>query len=903
MNKSKQKELKTIIVKYSLCFPMFAFFCVVIFFLFDKKSMIDSADGLWQQYTYFLNCGDLIRTFFKNIFTDHIFELPMWDRTIGMGSDPFISSVGVTNYLFDPLYFLSVFTPAKYSEYVFDLIVIIKLYLSGISFIIFAYGRNYKNISVLAGSIIYVFSSTMFTVFLEPNFSFAFFGFPLLIFCSDCAWRGKSGYLYVLALSYCIIRSYYFTYMMLILLVVYCFIRYIFEHEKSIGGFFRLAGKFIFLTFIGGIIGGGIMFPSIVNMSKLNRLTRDYNFSLFDLETIKNIFSYIFTGTSPGGDVLSGVSSFVAISAICLFVSKKKEPVLKCCMALCILSFAFPFIGSLFNGFNAPTYRYIFSFLFCVSYMATVTYDSLKEFKGRTWYISLGISVIYGAICFLFVDVYSAISAISLFFSTLSVGIINLLRLHSKRIRNILYISTIFVSCIIIGYTCFHLLLSPLMMDSGSVYESVFVKCGMPFRKEVDSSQYRTDTLNAEFAENVMNSSMAANISGYDFYHSNQNQLIEDYYSSLAVLGNPMGFSHTGFRGRCYAEILNACNYIVRPCEKKTCIKAPYSYEYLKSNGEYSLFKSTNDISLIYFYDNVIPLEKYMDLDPVTRETNLMYYMVVDEPITIEKNIIHDAVLVPYEFGECENVSVVDDSIIVQEGGGYITLYPDDIEHGQISIYLSGLRSSNSDYMYKNAIALMDQDKKPVVIDYSAQYSTYGAYYTGNDDIVFSFESINENIDSIYLIFLNEGEYDLDSIQIYSRPYEIMDQTLDAFYDHADMDNITYDFTGNHLDITASCDSDRYLFISVPYSEGWKVEIDGSPVDIIKANITFMAIPITKGTHNIEMTYKTPNLLLGWTISALGLLLFAGYLFYEKKNSTFITYTSSGNHSNNSQGT
>jgi uncharacterized membrane protein YfhO len=44
-----------------------------------------------------------------------------------------------------------------------------------------------------------------------------------------------------------------------------------------------------------------------------------------------------------------------------------------------------------------------------------------------------------------------------------------------------------------------------------------------------------------------------------------------------------------------------------------------------------------------------------------------------------------------------------------------------------------------------------------------------------------------------------------------------------------------------------------------------------------------MAIPISAGTHNIEMTYCTPNLNLSLTISAIGILLAAGYLILEKK--------------------
>ena len=110
-----------------------------------------------------------------------------------------------------------------------------------------------------------------------------------------------------------------------------------------------------------------------------------------------------------------------------------------------------------------------------------------------------------------------------------------------------------------------------------------------------------------------------------------------------------------------------------------------------------------------------------------------------------------------------------------------------------------------------------------------------------------------------------------------------MSQTLDAFYEHADMEDISYEYSGNHLNISTTTDSDSYLYIAIPYSEGWKAKVDGKETGIINANITFMAIPITAGNHVVEMTYCTPRLYLGLCISAFGIILTAGYLIIEKK--------------------
>ena len=882
MNKAIHKKYSNTIVKYSGCYLVFLFFCVLFFFFIDNKAMFNCNDGLKQQYTVFVYSGNYIKLIFRNFFIDHIFEFPMWDSTIGMGSDP----SNICNPLSTPL--LSVFSalvPKKYSEFAFDLIVIIRLYLSGLSFLYFVKEKGFEGIKAISGALVYVFSSTTFIVFSQLNFSTVFIMFPLLLLGAEKLWTKKTGILYAVVLTYSFILSYYFTYMMLIHLVIYCIIRFIYEKEHTIKRFVSLLSSFVIHTILSIIIGAGSILPSLLNLAKLSRLKTHYDLSIVDLETVKRFFFYGFSCFQADGDSYIGVSSFAAVAVICLFVSKKKAPVIKWCTSLCLLSFAFPIVGSFFNGFNYSSYRYIFSLILCIAYLITLTFDSIKMFKGMIWCISFIFSIIYGGICFFYKENdWAACSAYSLIATVLLVGLINLIGNHIEHIREKLYLFVIFVSCIIIGYTCIHIEFGSSMMDNGTVYDTVFVDGGMLLKKSVNDSKYRTNVIDEDFSLTIVNSSMAAEVNGFDFYHSNQNQRVESYYTDLAVMSHPLEFSRNGFRGRCYLEIMNASNYIIKADRDETCIRAPYSYNYVKSNGEYSLYKSDMGVSLVYFYDNTISTERFMELDPVLRETNLMYSMVINDPEQKESSIISDVVEIPFEIVGYNGITSDGSKFYVNKEKGYITLKPSTTETGQISMLLSGLRCPETDnWHYRNAVVLLDPDGNPISIDYSAMCTTKDKYYYGNDDVIFSFESISEEVDSIRLYFYNIGEYNLDEIKIYSRPTEKMRQTIDAFYDHADIEDINYNYHGNHLDITATTESDRYLYIAIPYSEGWHATVDGTQVEIINANIAFMAIKLSAGTHSIEMTYATPNLYFGWSVSAVGIILFIGYIVYTKK--------------------
>ncbi|SDY09355.1 Uncharacterized membrane protein YfhO [Ruminococcaceae bacterium YAD3003] len=881
MTKNNRKALPNLIAKYSICYLIFAFFCVILFFIVDKKALFDINDGLKQQYNGFIYSGILLRKFLKNIFVDHVYEIPMWDSTIGMGSDQYI----LLNPLASPLTCLfSALVPNKYCEYAFNFLVILRLFTAGLTYLLFAYKKGYKNLNAIAGAMVYVFSSTTLVIISQIGFSVTFVLFPLLLLSADILWEKDKSILYVVILSYCVIMSFYFTYMMLILLFIYCVIKFIFEEKKSIKRFFSLFIRFFILSVISFCIGSAVILPGMLGLTSLSRLTTRYELSLLNIETLRRFFAYGFVSIQADGDSLIGVSSFVFVSAVCLLISKKKAPVLKWCLSLCFLSFAFPIVGSVFNGFNYSSYRYIFSLIFCIAYLVTVSFDSVNQFKGKIWYISLGASALYAVICFLFIDGYSGLSGVSLFITVLLVGLINTFERYFEQIREKAFLVVIFISCVIIGYSCIHIELNHGLLDSGTAYERVFLDGGNTLRQTVNDPNYRTDSINADFTTTIVNASMATELNGFDFYQSNQNQYVEFYYTDLGVISHPLGFSRNGFRGRCYLEILNTCNYIARSDENVTCIKPPYTYEYVKTEGDYSLYKSGRGVSLVYFYDDVISTKTYMNMDPVLRETNLMYSMVLDKPGQPESDVVSDVISVPFEI-EASDKAVIDGSkITILEDNVCIMLKPERIEAGQISVCLLGLRSSDvEDWYYRNTIILLDADNNPIAMDTSAQCKTTDTYYYGNDDVVFSFESIDDEINTIGLIFFSKGEYNLDSIRIYSRPYELMNKTLDAFYDHADMEDITYEYHGNHLSITASADTDRYLYIAIPFSKGWHAKVDGTPAQIIRANTAFMAIPLSAGSHSIEMTYVTPYLYLGWIISAAGIVLYFGYLFFEKK--------------------
>lgn len=76
----------------------------------------------------------------------------------------------------------------------------------------------------------------------------------------------------------------------------------------------------------------------------------------------------------------------------------------------------------------------------------------------------------------------------------------------------------------------------------------------------------------------------------------------------------------------------------------------------------------------------------------------------------------------------------------------------------------------------------------------------------------------------------------------------------------------------NKMEILTKSDANNLLFISNSFYPGWEAKIDGKKAKIYRANFTFQAVPIEKGTHKVELTYEPNTFKTGVMLAILGLL-------------------------------
>lgn len=89
-------------------------------------------------------------------------------------------------------------------------------------------------------------------------------------------------------------------------------------------------------------------------------------------------------------------------------------------------------------------------------------------------------------------------------------------------------------------------------------------------------------------------------------------------------------------------------------------------------------------------------------------------------------------------------------------------------------------------------------------------------------------------------------------------------------------------FSNNTIEGKINVTDNKFLFLSIPYSEGWEAKVDGKDTEILKANIGFMAIPLIKGEHKVELRYRVPGGSIGTLLTIIGWIIFITLIVIKK---------------------
>lgn len=187
---------------------------------------------------------------------------------------------------------------------------------------------------------------------------------------------------------------------------------------------------------------------------------------------------------------------------------------------------------------------------------------------------------------------------------------------------------------------------------------------------------------------------------------------------------------------------------------------------------------------------------------------------------------------------------------------------------------LNGLRSGSENNLLNIAgtkyILFKDDKGKPAVLP--------NENYMPRAYVVSNYEVIDNDKKAIERMLSEDFDY-RNTVVLTERP-EIEPQAGDMPAGKV----LSYEYRGNEVFAEVEMDRDGILFISDNYFPYWHAYSDNKELKILKANVTFRAIPLEKGKHQIEFKFHSPYYFAGGLMTISGLLVFGVTIVITRKN-------------------
>lgn len=883
---------RQIILAYSL---LFFVFCLIVFYPFYKNgtSLVwgqYAKDGLVQHFNAAAYWGEYLRQFFINLLHGR-FSLPMWDMSIGYGSDIFTT----LNYyaIGDPLNLIYIFSNKHTVEYFYDFAVILRMYLIGISFICYGWYLKKDSHGILFGSFVYLFSGFMFKSALRhPFFLNPMIYLPLLFLGVEKIYRKEKPYLFVGTVAIAAMSNFYFFYMLTAVTVIYALIRFP-SHKNQ--GFFKVLGRFSGWYLLGIGLSAVILCPVILgfmgnarNASSINYFTNLFYPKAYYLRVFIHSIGYenVVRGTSLNYAALT----YFAVIALFLQNGKEKRGY-QAAVLVAGVCLACPALSYMLHGFSYPMNRWVFAVALLAGMIVMEMYPNLLVLTRIQ-----KIGVLAGAVLYVLASACSVagnpkrvkFAVIMMAVTVVALFLVNDITVLSKGNRkHFVMLGLLTLSVSMAGYVNLSRRMSKITgeyLPSGTAYEML---CGNKMKLLTAQNRkmerlYRTDTLDVT----ANNWGLCNHVPGTSNYWSITDGNVSKTLQQFGLLGYQYKFKFQRLDQRAGLMNLFGVKYVIGNSDVKD--RAPKGFREIGKTGGSTLYENLRVLPFGYTYDHFILEEEYAKLNALEKEQAMLRYAVSDGK----------------QQGRAETFSPKTCTKRMDVGDNY-TFQRRKRKQKPLQVRIPGKFLKKNSYLYLQGIhgfGVRNKRRKHM-IDIGKNYNgirmkfqgrnfngvmqqEYSTYDTGSRDYVLKIRDVQaaQKEDEILTVnFVTRGDYRIDKISVVQVDEKAEDQAIEKLRKNEHLTNIQYD-GGNHFSGNIKTEDSKILCIPIPYSRGWSVTDQGRQVKPEKVNGMFLGLRISGGSHHLKFAYVTPGIKTGAILTMISILILAGIRIYERKN-------------------
>lgn len=890
---------------YGVYTLMFLLMCIGAFlpFFTEGKSFVWGAgveDGLSQHFSALAYYGEALREFFRNLLAGHP-KLVMWDMSLGYGAD----ILSTLNYyaIGDPLNLLYGFVSPKNTETMYNFMIVLRMYLAGITFIMYARKMKKRSYGTVIGALVYVFSGFCFRLGLRhPFFINPMIYFPLLCLGIEKIYQRERPYVFIFAVCVSAMSNYYFLYMLTIFAVIYAWIRfYKYTEENKMKNFFLTILKFGMYYTLGIAMAAVILLPSVIGFLGNGRYGNGADWKSlivypgkYYLLFIENFIGYGNMGSNTNAGYLPIVGIVVLFT---LFSQRMKHKKYRAAFIASIIALILPIFGYAFNGFSYANNRWAFALSFIVALLTAEMYPRLFVMSKRQQ-IGIGAGIIIYTVFCIIVNasgeeilknkgIMAACGLIAVFYILLLI----FQRLGydaQKRIVRVSMAILLLISVGVHGYYRFdpkEYAYTQEFMDQGQAYRTLKEDNIRMLSKANDPSVYRVHAEGYRYK----NYGLINHLNTISGYYSITAKCVTDTIKGYDTLGMQYADKYKGVDQRLGLLSLAGVKYITVAHNSQVAKDVssmgdvPYGVEKLRKKGNITLYKNKYALPFAYAYDSYMTEQQYEQLNGIGKEQAMLAQIILNQH-PADKEIQHNE---QRNGPDIQTISLPETRISSPKGKKYADITVPVEKDKETYLYFKNLvyhGKKNGDDKFiltgrkgtKGILVTQNDVQQKIHIQ-----STFNPYYFGRKDYIVKINhQTSKAKEKVRLNFLSPGEYEFDDISLITVPKKDVLARLKERKENS-MKQIQYE--GNHFRGVYHAKKDQILCVTIPYSKGWKATVNGNRTKIYKANGMFMGIIMKKGTQSVKLDYETPGLKIGAWISLVAWIGLGIYgLYFEK---------------------
>lgn len=751
-----------------------------------------------------------------------------WD--IGMGTN---FTALYAYYLASPSNWFIVLFPQKYMIEIMNVIIILKLCLSSLTFTYYISKHfNTRKCTIALFGMFYALSGFVAAYSWNIMWLDCLVLLPLIILGLERLVNENHCFLYCITLGLCIYTNYYIAIMVCISVVLYFIVLMAaYKGTRRPVIYVKKFLNFAIYSLLAGGLAACLLLPEFYafTLSASNNIEfpkkLSLYFSILNMVTRHLINVPVHLGLDHYPNIYCSVAVLLLFP---LYVMDKKvdlrEKIGKSALVLIFLTaFNLNIPNFIWHGFHFPNSLPCRQSFIYVFFLLAMCYEALSHLKSMTTkqlgcalWIAIGILLFIEQVftvdeTYDFTIVYISGAFILVY------ALIMLIHLkHEFKVPVIIFIA--FSLCII---EC------TINMDStgiGTTSRSSYlldydaVKTVTQTVADDDSSFYRMDK---KFGSRSNNDGAWHNYHSISTFSSTSNGAMEKFFGELGFEHSFNAYKYNG--ATLVTESLFSVKYAI---SNRILTESPLRSYYTGSDGEF-----------IYKNNYTLPIGFMTYNDPYGWEADSANDAGIENQNSLIKNLtgISNVFTLTYENATDASFEVKP----VKAGHLYMIVRNTSCDTVTATI-------NSSEYTYK------DLKKGGTIIDLG--------YATPDDIIVISGDTS-----------MNASVYTLESSRFIEAFNILNNNSL----------NVS-EFTNNKITGTVNASKDATLICSIPYDNGWSVYIDGKKAETNDIYGALISVNVPAGDHTVTLKYMPVNFILGCIITSLCIIILIGIYTFKK---------------------